>query len=362
MGFKLITIEDCEFENGYECNVNEYLVVFILSLISISFVGILYFYKRKQRRNERPVINTISIDGRLKKALVVFNDEKNTKTQISVILKVSLTFQRTSNAILSLSNERSQCIQDLEFFNIVFLITIFNLIRFCRILHNSMNTRVFSLPVVNHRTIWNDYLYLFSILKSLNNGNTIDVNIDFSPIVKTTETSIEQKPTSTEERELVCFCDGSYSHLFKIGYSGFRTSFGTYRYRFLSPIYGSTEMEVFASYLAIEYALKYRFAKLRIYTDNSKVKQLFQRQKSEDMKRYSKFCEILQRYKQNYGENAIDVIQVRGHTTRFEQKNCKKKKYFAEIDRFVRRKTRQYIKTMVETIPKTFYAHVIYSE
>ncbi|CAF1063262.1 unnamed protein product [Adineta ricciae] len=354
--FKLITIQDGECGNGYECTINIWPIAFILALFFIIFCGIFYFYKRKQRRHEKPVVNTISIDGRLKKALVVFNKEKNSKTQISVIPNVFLRLQRTPHAIFSLSNETSQCIQDLEFFNIVFLITIFNLIRFCRIPHNSTNTQVFSLPVVTHRKTWNDYLYLFFVLKSLNNGNTIDVNIDFSPMVKTTETSIEQKPTSTEERELVCFCDGSYSHLFKIGYSGFRTSSGTYRFRFLSAIYRSTDTEVLAAYLAIEYALKHRFAKFRLYTDNSKVKQLFQRQTNKDVTRYADFCEILQLYKQNYGEDAIDVIQVRGHTTRSEQMNCKIKREFARIDRFVRRKTRQHIRRCSNELTSSFYS------
>ena len=37
-----------------------------------------------------------------------------------------------------------------------------------------------------------------------------------------------------EERKLICYCDGSYSHIMQIGLSGFRTSNGVYQVRFFS--------------------------------------------------------------------------------------------------------------------------------
>lgn len=52
--------------------------------------------------------------------------------------------------------------------------------------------------------------------------------------------------TEKQKRELVYYCDGSYSHWMQIGYSGFRASHSEN---------GLTETEICAAYLAIQYAL-----------------------------------------------------------------------------------------------------------
>ncbi|CAF3538537.1 unnamed protein product [Rotaria sp. Silwood1] len=57
-----------------------------------------------------------------------------------------------------------------------------------------------------------------------------------------------------EERKLICYCDGSYSHYMQIGHFGFRASNGAHRIRFFSPRdpkTGSTDTEVLAACLAI---------------------------------------------------------------------------------------------------------------
>jgi ribonuclease HI len=110
------------------------------------------------------------------------------------------------------------------------------------------------------------------------------------------------------------------------------------------PKRGSTETEVFAACLAIQHAFKNCYNTLIIRTDNSKVEQLLDRPKHNDNDEYPVFCQTLNQYRQQNGNHAIRVERVRGHTTRFEQKQCKEKREFAKIDRLVRKKTRQYIK------------------
>ncbi len=83
---------------------------------------------------------------------------------------------------------------------------------------------------------------------------------------------------------------------------------------------------------------------LIIYTDNSKVEQLLKRLKKKDNINYPDICQILNQYEKQKGNNTIQVIRVRGHTSIGEHRKCKIKHEFAKIDRTVRRKLRQYIK------------------
>jgi ribonuclease HI len=158
---------------------------------------------------------------------------------------------------------------------------------------------------------------------------------------------LNQISPSIEERKLICYCDGSYSHYMQIGYAGFRASNGAYRIRFFSshdPRCGSTNTEVLAACLAIQYALDKNYNTLIIYTDNSKVEQLLKRPKEKDKINYPNICQILNQYQKQKGNNMIRVIRVRGHTSIYEQRKCETKHEFAKIDRAVRKKTRQYIR------------------
>ncbi|CAF3472075.1 unnamed protein product [Rotaria socialis] len=150
---------------------------------------------------------------------------------------------------------------------------------------------------------------------------------------------------SIKERELICYCDGSYSHYKQIGHSGFRASDGEHRVRRYYPCHpknGSTETEVLAAFLAIQYALEKHYNTLIIYTDNSKVEQLLTRPKKKDNINYPQFGQIINQYKNNKINNhVIKVVRVRGHTSRYEQKKCKTNYEFAKIDQTVRKKTRQ---------------------
>jgi hypothetical protein len=153
--------------------------------------------------------------------------------------------------------------------------------------------------------------------------------------------------SSIDRRELICYIDGSYSHCMQIGHSGFRASDGSNIVRRCSPQCprkGSTESEVFAACLAIQYAVKNRYNSLIIRTDNSKVEQLLCHPKNKDNFDYPDFCQSLNQYREENQNNIIQVERVRGHTTRNEQNQDEKKCEFAKIDRLVRKKNRQYIR------------------
>ena len=160
--------------------------------------------------------------------------------------------------------------------------------------------------------------------------------------------SISQRvPSPKEIEELICYCDGSYSHAMQIGYSGFRSSTGFTQVRFCpprSPKSGSTNSEVLAAHLAIQYALKVKRSTLLIYTDNSKVEQILKQPKNKDKKNYPEFCQTLLTYQKRNGPNAIRVERIRGHPTKDEQARCVNNREFAKIDRKVRRKTRKHIR------------------
>jgi ribonuclease HI len=201
--------------------------------------------------------------------------------------------------------------------------------------------------------------YLFSISKSRTICvASVDMYVEFT--VEITEPIIEHVFPSIDERKLICFCDGSYSHSMQIGYSGFRASDGTSRVRFFSPRdpkNGSTGTEVRAAYLAIRYALEKHYSVLIIHTDNSKVEQLLKRPKEKDNINYSYICQILNQYRKQQGDNAIQVVRVRGHTSRYEQGKCKIKYEFAKIDRMVRKKTRRYIKKWWNNFEQTYHLY-----
>jgi len=199
-------------------------------------------------------------------------------------------------------------------------------------------------------------LCLFSIPKSrvacINN-----VDIYAVPTVEINK-PLDQVFPSTEERKLICYCDGSYSHCMQIGHSGFRASNGVYRVRFFSPDdprCGSTYTEVHAACLAIQYALEKHYNQLIIYTDNSKVEQILKCPKKKDKIKYPNICQILNQYKKQKDNNAIQVIRVRGHTSICEQRKCKIKHEFAKIDRAVRKKTRQYIRRCCINFQQNYY-------
>jgi hypothetical protein len=118
------------------------------------------------------------------------------------------------------------------------------------------------------------------------------VDIYVEPIVEINK-PVDQVFPLFEERKLICYCDGSYSHKMQIGYSGFQASNGAHLVRFFSPSdpkYGSTDTEVLAAYLSIQYALENHYNTLIIYTDNSKVEQLLKRPKEKDNISYSNIC------------------------------------------------------------------------
>ncbi|CAF0748038.1 unnamed protein product [Adineta steineri] len=200
---------------------------------------------------------------------------------------------------------------------------------------------------VSYKQIYIDYdpdLFLIST------SGFIDitcVDIYSEPTVGVSKSITEQILSSDTERKLICYCDGSYSRYMSIGTSGFRASDGGYRYRLFSsgdPRYGSVDAEVQAAYFAIEYASKKHYNKLVIYTDNSKVEQLLKRRKPKDRHYYPDICQIRDQCNNQPDKITIEVNRVRGHTSRYEQKNCKTKAEFAKIDRTVRKKTRQFIK------------------
>jgi ribonuclease HI len=185
----------------------------------------------------------------------------------------------------------------------------------------------------------------------------VSVDIDAIPPVKINK-SLDPIFSSIEERKLICYCDGSYSHYMQIGYSGFLASNGTYRDQFFSPRdprCGSTDTEVLAAFLAIQYALEKHYHTLVIYTDNSKVEQLLKRPRENDYMNYPNICQIFNQYKKQKGNTAIQVIRVRGHTSICEQQKCKIKYQFAKIDRSVRRKTRQYIRKWWIRFEQNYY-------
>jgi len=161
------------------------------------------------------------------------------------------------------------------------------------------------------------------------------------PIIVSNAFPIGEETTRRSSRLLSCYCDGSYSHRNQIGYSGFRTSNGFSNCR-RCPRRGSTESEVFAACLALEYTAKHDYDRLILHTDNSKVEQLLKRPKpNKDYNDYPQFFTALDQCRKKQGFD-IHVERVRGHTTWFEQQQCSTKREFAKVDRQVRRKRRNY--------------------
>jgi ribonuclease HI len=142
-------------------------------------------------------------------------------------------------------------------------------------------------------------------------------------------------------RQLICYCDGSYSCETRIGYSGFRTSSGFSKYR-RCPYGGSTQSEVFAACLALQYTAKYQYDTLILYTDNLKVKQLLTQPKKKDHNDYPKLFEVLRQCYERSEQFHIQVEHVRGHPTWYEQQQCPIKREFAKVDRQVRQRRQQY--------------------
>ncbi|CAF0989039.1 unnamed protein product [Rotaria magnacalcarata] len=126
-----------------------------------------------------------------------------------------------------------------------------------------------------------------------------------------------------------------------MGHYGFRASNRKCSIRFISPHdpkHGSTDAEVHAARLAIQYALGEQYNKLIIYTDNSKVEQLVKCPAQKDAITYHKICDSMNKFQKQNNKNYIQVIRVRGHTSIDELQKCKAKHEFAKIDQAVREK------------------------
>lgn len=146
-------------------------------------------------------------------------------------------------------------------------------------------------------------------------------------------------------RKLICYCDGSYSSRSRIGYSAFRASNGynkCCRCPLRSPYGGSTESEVFAAYLALQYTAKCQYDILILYTDNVKVEQLLTRPKKQDYYDYPRLLEAHRRCSKGNEHFHIQVERVRGHTTWYEQQKCSIHREFAKVDRLVRQKRQEH--------------------
>jgi ribonuclease HI len=161
-------------------------------------------------------------------------------------------------------------------------------------------------------------------------------------------------------RQLICYCDGSYSCETQIGYSGFRTSNGFSKYC-RCPYGGSTESEVFAACLALQYTAKYQYDTLTLYTDNSKVKQILTQPKGKDHNNYPTLFKALRQCHKGSEQFRIRVEHVRGHPTWYEQQQCPIKREFAKVDRQVRRRRQQY--EHIYNFPTQFndQSHMTYS-
>ena len=146
-------------------------------------------------------------------------------------------------------------------------------------------------------------------------------------------------------RELICYCDGSYSSRTRIGYSAFRASDGYNECRrcpLRYPYSGSTESEVFAACLALQYTAKCQYDLLILYTDNLKVEQLLTRPKEHDYYEYPRLFQAHQRCSRRNKDFRMRVERVRGHTTWYEQQICLIHREFAKVDRQVRYKRQQH--------------------
>lgn len=166
------------------------------------------------------------------------------------------------------------------------------------------------------------------------------------PVILSNDCIFDETNFTTKlPRQLICYCDGSYSHRNQIGYSGFRASNGFSKYRscpLRRPHSGSTESEVFAACLALRYTAKYHYNRLILYTDNSKVVQLLKRPKKQDYYNYATFFQALEQCYERHDDFDIQVEHVRGHPTWYEQKQCLTKREFAKVDRQVRRERQRY--------------------
>ena len=179
-------------------------------------------------------------------------------------------------------------------------------------------------------------------------------------------------------RKLTCYCDGSYSSRSRIGYSAFRASNGynkCCRCPLRYPYSGSTESEVFAAYLALQYTAKCQYDILILYTDNLKVEQLLTRPKEQDYYDYPKLFQAHRQCSKGNEHFRMQVERVRGHTTWYEQQKCSIHREFAKVDRLVRQRRQEYerrysfpitsndprLTTYFNQHPAR-YSHLIYSE
>ncbi|CAF4070764.1 unnamed protein product [Rotaria sp. Silwood2] len=219
-----------------------------------------------------------------------------------------------------------------------------------------------SMVLINlHNEIFNE-LSLFSTVET-STESIESINFYVLPTEKIVKINDQSLP-SIEQRELICYVDGSYSHRMQIGHSGFRASDGSstvQRYFPKCSRRGSTESEVFAVSLAIQHAFKNCYNTLTIYTDNSKVEQLLCRPKDKDSCDYPVFYQSLFQYQQQKSNNNIRVERVRGHTTRYEQSQCDTKREFAKIDRIVRKKNQRYIRRQQIKYEKYYPSYYAYN-
>jgi ribonuclease HI len=186
---------------------------------------------------------------------------------------------------------------------------------------------------------------IISPISEISTSNQINDSCELPLEVSLKEFPPNVKTSTESSRQLICYCDGSYSYKSRIGYSGFLASNGYSKYRFC-PLRkrrsGSTETEVFAACLALQYTAKYNYDTLIIYTDNTKVEQLLKRPKEKDYNDYPKFFEAHKQCYEGNDQFHLRVEHARGHTTWYEQQQCSTKREFAMVDRQVRRKRQRH--------------------
>jgi ribonuclease HI len=186
--------------------------------------------------------------------------------------------------------------------------------------------------------------HISEISTSNQNDDCCDLSSEVS-VILSNHSPLDEKISTKPLRQLICYCDGSYSYRNQVGYSGFRASNGFSKYRscpLRRPRSGSTESEVFAACLALQYTAKYHYDKLILYTDNSKVEQLLKQPKKKDYNDYPTFFEALKQCHEGKDHFDIQVEHVRGHTTWYEQQQCSTKREFAKVDRQVRWKRQRH--------------------
>ncbi|CAF1322910.1 unnamed protein product [Rotaria sordida] len=284
---------------------------------------------------------------------ILINNQSTTVTnanQIARQIESAYGFPAGSHTTRIISKEKHICLSQLKSCNLYneYQVEVPNLIQS-------------TVLISSHNEIFNQ-LSLFSTMES----NTVSIQSIDHYVISTNEIAKinDQILSSIEQRELICYVDGSYSHRMQIGHSGFRASDGSstvHSYFPQRPRRGSTESEVFAAGLAIQHAFENCYNTLIIYTDNSKVEQLLCRPKDKDSCDYPVFYQTLCQYQQQKKNNNIRVERIRGHPTLYEQNQSDIKREFAKIDRLVRKKNQRYIRRQRIKYPRYYPSYYSYN-